>query len=343
MIFSESENILIAGAGPAGLVCALELTRLGVPFRIVEKRPKDAPPANRRGMVLRPCTLSMLEPLGLVDDLLKAGHKIQRFRIEEDERVLAAFSLSSIKSPYPFLLSISEDRLVSILTTKLCALGGRIEYDLPVTNARINPDGKIQVHFGDGSEGLFDRVIGADGVNSVVRSALGIPFTGYNYPGGWFFSDGPLATDEDTGVLALLPGGGMRLALPCGSGLTRRVSNAAFDGAETFPVCVRAAKDITRGGVRLLGGAGAAHGPFGGIGMSAAIEDALSLARNIAGSPEDALHDERRARLELAETIFRAARIRGRAGRFFRAYILFLCARVPSFRRRVLHHLTGFR
>ena len=137
----------------------------------------------------------------------------------------------------------------------------------------------------------------------------------------------------------------MRLNMPLGGGQVRSVSTVNFDDAVNLPVAIRQVQGAVRAGVRLTGTAAAAHGPFGGIGMSREIEDALSLARSIAQEPESAevsaeINSEA-ATLELAETVFRGGRIKNRAGRFFRAYVLFLCARVPSFRRRVLRALTG--
>lgn len=330
-------NILIAGAGPAGLACALEFLRLGFMPRIVERVPAGAGRALRRGLTLRPRTLALLEPFGVNAALIAAGHKISALRVEEDGRVLARFDLSGIQSPSPFLLCIPEERLVSILADRLHELGGRIAHGMGVTNVRVQEDGRTLVHFSDGTEAVYGRVIGADGAHSTVRSALGIPFTGYDYPGGWFFADEAVDAMPDAGVLSLLPGGGMAFTLPCGAGRVRRVSSMPFEGALPLPVSVRRAQSIERGAVRLIGTAAAAHGPFGGIGMGAAIEEAILLARRLEGSPED----NARTDMDLAETIIKASRIKSGAGRFFRAYVLFLCAKVPGFRRRALRHITG--
>lgn len=336
------EKILIAGAGPAGLACALGLLRLGFVPRIVERIPAGAARSPRRGLTLRPRTLALLEPLGVCERLITAGHKVSALRVEEDGRVLARFDLSSLGCGFPFLLCLPEDVLVSILTERVNELGGRIEAGLAVTNVRIEADRLARVHFSDGTEAAYERVIGADGVHSTVRTALGIPFAGYDYPGGWFFADEAADETPDAGVLSLLPGGGMAFTLPCGAGRVRRVSNVAFEGALPLPVCVRRAQSVERGGVRFISTASAAHGPFGGVGMSRAVEDGLSSALGPDGTAGTGEADQTlAAMLELSETVFRAGRIKGRAGRFFRAYILFLCAKVPGFRRRVLRALSG--
>lgn len=339
---NSDAQILIAGAGPAGLSCALGLLRLGLVPRIVERVPAGAARSSPRGLTLRPRTLALLEPLGVAERLIAAGHKVSALRVEEGGRVLARFDLSTLACGFPFVLCLPEDVLVSILMERVNELGGRIEAGLAVTNIRIEADSRVQAHFSDGTEAVYERVIGADGVNSAVRTALGIPFTGYEYPGGWFFADEAVDETPEAGVLSLLPGGGMAFTLPCGAGRVRRVSTIAFEGALPLPVCVRRAQSVERGGVRLIGTASAAHGPFGGIGMSRALEDGLSCASGVGGAAGMGATDQTlAAMLELSETVFRAGRIKGGAGRFFRAYVLFLCEKVPGFRRRVLRALSG--
>lgn len=337
---TPDSKILIAGAGPAGLSCALELLRLGFSPRIAERVPAGKARDLRRGLTIRPRTLALLETLGVAERLISAGHKISALRVEEDGRVLARFDLSGIGGAFPFLLCVPEEIVVSILSDRLQELGGRIEHGLAVTNVRIEADSRALVHFSDGTDEFYDRLIGADGQNSTVRAALGIPFTGYDYPGGWFYADEAAEEMPGAGVLSLLPGGGMAFTLPGGAGTVRRVSNMGFEGALPLPVSVRRAQSMERGGVRLIGTAGAAHGPLGGIGMSRAIEEAILSAQQTGGANVGDGQDAQAA-LELAETIIKAGRIKGGAGRFFRAYILFLCARVPGFRRRMLRALSG--
>src|SRR5580704_11473862 len=64
-------EVLIIGAGPAGLFAASELLRHGVRPRIVEQR--RAPHHETRGTGIQPAVLELLDRGGLVDRFLEAG------------------------------------------------------------------------------------------------------------------------------------------------------------------------------------------------------------------------------------------------------------------------------
>ena len=52
-----TEPILIVGAGPTGLTAALELSRFGVPVRVIDKR--DAPADTSRAIGIQARTLEL--------------------------------------------------------------------------------------------------------------------------------------------------------------------------------------------------------------------------------------------------------------------------------------------
>ena len=57
------DRVLIVGAGPTGLTAALELSRLGIPVRIIDKQ--SAPATTSRAVGVQARTLELLEPRGL--------------------------------------------------------------------------------------------------------------------------------------------------------------------------------------------------------------------------------------------------------------------------------------
>ena len=65
---TDPVDLLVAGAGPAGLALALQAAVHGARVRVVERRPDAFRPS--RAMILHPRTLEVLRPLGVTDELL---------------------------------------------------------------------------------------------------------------------------------------------------------------------------------------------------------------------------------------------------------------------------------
>ncbi len=72
-------DVLIAGAGPTGLVLALWLTRLGAKVRIVDKT--AAPGTTSRALAIQARTLELYRQLGLADPVVEKAHKVPAFNL----------------------------------------------------------------------------------------------------------------------------------------------------------------------------------------------------------------------------------------------------------------------
>ncbi|MCV3208956.1 FAD-dependent monooxygenase [Mesorhizobium sp. YC-39] len=72
----NSLDIAIAGAGPAGLATALYLKRAGHRVTVFERF--DEPKPVGSGLILQPTGLTVLADLGLLDDILALGSRIDR-------------------------------------------------------------------------------------------------------------------------------------------------------------------------------------------------------------------------------------------------------------------------
>src|SRR5579862_4507516 len=66
-------QVLIAGAGPTGLVLALWLTKLGVTVRIIDKT--EAPGTTSRALAIQARTLELYRQLDLADEVDGRAHK----------------------------------------------------------------------------------------------------------------------------------------------------------------------------------------------------------------------------------------------------------------------------
>ena len=67
-------DVLIAGAGPTGLVLALWLTKLGARVRIVDRTAE--PGTTSRALAIQARTLELYRQLDLADAVVERAHKV---------------------------------------------------------------------------------------------------------------------------------------------------------------------------------------------------------------------------------------------------------------------------
>jgi 2-polyprenyl-6-methoxyphenol hydroxylase-like FAD-dependent oxidoreductase len=76
-------DVLICGAGAAGLTLAIELARRGVSFRLIDKTREPFP--GSRGKGIQPRTQEVFEDLGILDKVVAAGGVYPRMREYRDD------------------------------------------------------------------------------------------------------------------------------------------------------------------------------------------------------------------------------------------------------------------
>ncbi len=101
------DPILIVGAGPTGLVLAIELARRAVPFHLVDQRPE--PLTSDRAAFVKSRSLEILATLGVADGFLDGGHVINGFDFYAGGERTASFRLVTLDSPFAYFLGISFD------------------------------------------------------------------------------------------------------------------------------------------------------------------------------------------------------------------------------------------
>src|SRR5687768_18158838 len=102
--------VLIAGAGPTGLVLAIWLAKAGVPFRLIDR--KAEPGEGSRAMAVQARTLEFYRQLGIADAVIAGGFQLDRFNLRNSSRAIASVRLGEVGkglSPYPFALSFPQD------------------------------------------------------------------------------------------------------------------------------------------------------------------------------------------------------------------------------------------
>ena len=178
--------VIVVGAGPVGLLCALELARRQVPVTVLESEPGTT--LDLRAGTFHPPTLEMLQPEGVADAMLQTGIKVRHWQSRDREYgLIAQWDLDLLKNdtPYPFRLHLEQHRLTPILLSKLRdyshaqVLFGHEFLDLTQSDDQVQArartaQGVVQI------KGSY--LVGADGGRSAVRKSAGIEFDGYTWP-----------------------------------------------------------------------------------------------------------------------------------------------------------------
>jgi 2-polyprenyl-6-methoxyphenol hydroxylase-like FAD-dependent oxidoreductase len=178
-----SPQVLICGAGAAGLTLAIDLARRGVSIRLIDKLP--APFAGSRGKGIQPRTLEVLEDLGAIDRIAAVGapYPVQRLHradatFTDSQEIMV--SPPTAQEPYRTPLMVPQLRTEAVLRERLAELGGVVEYGRELTGLDQDAEGvTARVAGPDGVETIrCGWLIGGDGGRSFVRHALDVGFPG---------------------------------------------------------------------------------------------------------------------------------------------------------------------
>ena len=292
---TKDKKILIVGAGPVGLACAVELQRRGFKPRIIDQNAEANP--NSRALAVNTRTLDLMELSGVSPLLLAAGHQLHRAVMLQDKTIKARFDFKHIPHKYNFLLVLPQHETEVILARHLEQQGITVERNLGL--ASLVPGDKPQATFTTGKSETFDIVIGTDGSHSVVRKALGIDYPGESDPNVFGLADVTIDNPQfpdDTAVITFLhphaapyiPMGPDKNGIGTGRYITTvgdclnhlppgtKIKSVIWQ--TDFRISFRQANTYQNGNCFIAGDAAHIHSPVGGRGMNLGIEDACWLA-----------------------------------------------------------------
>jgi 2-polyprenyl-6-methoxyphenol hydroxylase-like FAD-dependent oxidoreductase len=292
---------VVVGAGIGGLAAGIALRQAGCDVTVYERADELRPLGA--GLSIWPNGVRALRSLGLghvADEAPRTGGALRR----ADGSPLADFDPDTIATRYDApLVGINRADLHGALVREL----GEPRLHL---GARVTEVGQDRLGFADGDEARAELIVGADGLNSLVRDAVlrdGDPvdsgivaFRGLaewesDVPAGEWWGPGSVA-----GLLPLSDGLVYWYVAMRGRADGAELRNALHDYSPPLPqIAHRTARDRilchhlfdrppakrwSNGTMTLLGDAAHPMLPFLGQGACSALEDAVALGEAVAGS-----------------------------------------------------------
>lgn len=315
---SPALDVLICGAGAAGLTLAIELARRGIRFRLVEQMSDPFP--GSRGKGIQPRTLEVFEDLGIIDRILAAGGAYPPERVYRADGGTTDSNIVTPQDPtpaepYPMPVMLPQFLTEGIMRERLLELRSRPELGCALVGLTQDTDSvTAQLAGKAGEESVRARfLVGADGGRSFVRKALGIGFpgktlgvralvadvalTGLGRDAWHRFNEGtndqimlcPLAgTDLFQVQGPIPPEGEIDLSAEALSALVARRTGRAdirihsVAWASAYTMNARLADQYRVGRVFLIGDAAHIHPPTGGQGLNTSVQDATNLGWKLA-------------------------------------------------------------
>jgi 2-polyprenyl-6-methoxyphenol hydroxylase-like FAD-dependent oxidoreductase len=337
---SPSSDVIVVGAGPVGLMAAGELAGAGIRCTVLERRAAES--NLTRAFAVHARTLELLDARGVAEELVRRGQPVGAVQVFGRVRL----DLSRLPSRFPFLLVVPQYHTEEVLEERAAALGVRVLRGVEATGLRQGPEGvDVDVRGHDGSTDTLraSYVVGADGVRSAIRGALGLPFPGRSVLRSVMLADVRLAGPPPDLLTVSGNGEGLSFLAPFGDGWYRVIAwDRRRQPPEDAPVDLEEVRDVVRrtrgtdygmhdvrwmsrfhsderqvgryraGRVLLAGDAAHVHSPAGGLGMNAGIQDAANLGWKLAAAvrgwaPEGLLDSYHAERHPVGRSVLRAS------------------------------------
>ncbi|GGG26674.1 hypothetical protein GCM10007304_45590 [Rhodococcoides trifolii] len=314
------QQVIVAGAGPTGLLTALGLAQQGISVSVVERAPalQDTP----RAIVYHWSTLDGLARLGLLEQATAAGFLKQdyAYRVRDTGEIIS-YGLAALngKVERPYNLHLGQGALAAVVLRELEKFdNARVLWSHEIAGIEQDERG-VRVSFAGENAGKVlasEWLVGADGAGSTVRRVLDLGFDGMTWPErfvatnvrfpdtreGWaqstFYVDDVygaiIAKIDEAGEFGTWRYTYMEDAeLPADTVPDRmpRFLSAVFGpevaaatevvAASPYRMHQRAASSFRAGRVLLAGDAAHATNPTGGLGLTMGLFDSFALIESL--------------------------------------------------------------
>lgn len=318
--------VVVVGAGPAGLAATIELARAGVEVLLLERRASGSPLPRATVLSLR--SMELLRSWGLEGQVRVGADDVEMTMLAMPSAARASAGVA-VDVGYPTdsqseVLSpsrascVAQDLLEAVLVEHLATRHAHVTVvrGCEVVDVTAGSSSTtVSVRSAAGKLTRIDAryVIGADGAQSAVRAAAGIPLAGSEeaYQGVRLEFRAPLwevlgehrhllyaVTDPDASGVLLPAGQGDRWLFGVGYGAGSEVAEAITDDAlhrrllratdppasevrvtrsDRFSAGAQLAERFSRGRIFLVGDAAHRVTPRGGTGLNVALADGHDL------------------------------------------------------------------
>ena len=309
-------EVVIAGAGPTGLMLAAELALAGIDVLVVERRADQGLDGGRAGG-LHARTLEVLDQRGVADRFVSRGqtHPFVGYGG-------TSLAIGDFPTRHPYVLALWQKDIEIILAGWVDELGVPILREREVVGCIQDTTG-VNVELAGGTTLRTRYLVGCDGGRSVIRKAAGIDFAGFDASRSYMIAEVEM---DEAPTIGMRPEGGgigpvdrVKGGSPYGVVLLeaevehagdptlqdlRAALVAAYgtDFGAHHPTRLSRFTDMTRqagayraGRILLAGDAAHVHSPAGGQGLNVGVQDAVNLgwqlAPGVRGTSSDPLLD----------------------------------------------------
>ncbi len=324
-------SLLIAGAGPVGVVAALAAAQAGFQVSLLDAAAEID--TNPRAATTHPSTLEMIARVGLIERFTAEGLVARDFQFWDRpaHELVCTFDHSVLRddTPFPYVVQTEQHKLARMGIERLQAMGVEVRFGAAVTALAQDADGITVTIEADGRPEQLraDWMIGADGGRSTVRKQLGVAFEGFTWPErflvltvmddferhmGCCFRNYLAAPGEWANLFKVSGNDGLgrwRAVFPTGVDETDEAA-LADDAAQArlnrvyelgqpydivhrniYRVHQRVAASFRVGRVLLAGDAAHVNNPIGGLGLNFGIHDAIHAIDSLRAVTMDGADD----------------------------------------------------